>query len=66
MIHGSVCKRKVIMAFNKEIWFEIDHLMKRDQYAKRCRVAQVDSDFIINVNIVNNIQINNLNHIYNN
>ena len=40
--------------------------MERDQYARRCRVANVGSDFIINVNVVNNIQINNLNHIYNN
>ena len=62
-MHGSIHKKKNLKQVFKQVFEEIDHLMKR-----RCRATQLPSNFIINVNVVNNIniQINNHNHIYNN
>ena len=72
VLHSSVFKRKglvEVFALNKEVFLKMRELFERDEYARRCNIVQVPADFIINVNVVNNININNVNihnQIYNN
>ena len=41
-------------------------LFSRKEFLKKCSIVNIPSDFIINVNVVNNYHINLHNHIYNN
>ena len=69
LLRASVTKRQSlthIFTFNVEAFKKVAYRFKRKKFAKRCRVTQLPSNFIINMNLVNNIQINNYNHIYNN
>ena len=58
-----------IFAFNKTPFLELAHWFNRYEFARRCMIVQVPSDFINNRNITNNYQLNQINvhnHIYNN
>ena len=69
ILHGSVTKGKdfiQILAFNREVFLRLRDIFTRKEYSRRCRIVQIPSDFIVNVNIQNNFTIHIHNNIYSN
>ncbi len=51
----SAAHKRNIFALNKTVFLKMSDVFDRKELSKRCQIVQVPRDFIINVNVVNNI-----------